>query len=466
MKKIILSWFLFFTITTVTFSQTLPKLHWVDLETFSNESFEKLAIDSLTLESFNVQHSRLNWQDLDGLPKNEILLAHCSLKSYREILKEPSARHMLQTLQLQPVNARLFTIPFYIVGSDQNLFERTAKSETLNIAFVTFGDSQIQEADLLTMLSEIFGKPKSAIKLNQERGPYPIAKKLYDGTYALAGIYEEEPSLLLDELQINLTEELKTSPAKPFPFPSKLLDEQLQVVSPDRMEYLFFVYQGTPFSELENFSSRTPIAAIALPGKQDVPVLLSNVQTRFSENYSLVSRALSNTYFLMLPSLSDSIDKETAEKIYLLNSYLNDSQNRYKSLGFLSSLLLSKEQKEGREKAELFQKKIELRELKAEEILKWLNIQTPQLQKRELFTSDVSSLYQSALSNIDEGLKLAGKKRLEKLEDARRELIAALLKGDQPQKIQGGRGMWSVRNYNPYYQLARVTFLLRMGERQ
>jgi hypothetical protein len=463
MKKIILSC-IFFLITTLTFGAVLPKLHWIDLETITDDSFEKLAIDSLMLEAFNVQHSRINWQDFDGIQGSELLLVHCSLKSYESMLKDPAARQMLKTLQLQPVNARLFSIPFYVVGSDQNLAERTAKAESLNIAFVTFGDSQIQEADLLTMLSEILGKPKSAIKLYEERGPYPIAKKLYDGTYELAGIYEEEPSLLLDELQINLTEELKTSAAKPYPFPMKWINEQLQVVSPDRMEYLFFNYQGAPFSESENFPAGTPIAAIALQGKDNFPVLLSNFQSQFPENSNLISRALSNAYFLVLPSLSDSIDKETAEKIYLLNSYLNDSQNRYKSLGFLSSLLLSKDQKGGKEKAELFQQKIALRELKAEEILKWLNLQTPQLQKRELFTSDVSSLYQSALSNIDEGLKLSGKKRLEKLEDARRELIAALLKGEEPRKIQGGRGMWSVRNYNPYYQLARVTFLLRMGE--
>src|SRR5262245_58279463 len=98
MKKIILSWIFLFTITALTFGETLPKLHWIDLETFSDEAFEQLAIDSLTLESFNIHHSKLNWQDLEGTPESEILLVHCSLKSYQEMLKEPSARQMLKNL--------------------------------------------------------------------------------------------------------------------------------------------------------------------------------------------------------------------------------------------------------------------------------------------------------------------------------------------------------------------------------
>lgn len=486
MKKIFHSQISFLLFTAIAFAETPHSLHWINVDRFSKdvtaETFENTAIDYLTLAPFTVRRSDLKLSELESQLKmaaqdpQTIMLIYCSLKEYEQILKEPSTRQLLRTMELQPVNARLFTIPFYIVGLAQDpadLPDRTAKTESLDVAFITLPVSdatQLQEADLLTMLSEILGKPKSAIKVYQERGPYTIAKKLYEGNYQLAGIYEDEPSLLLDEFEINLTEELKAPPPQLFPFPPKWLSTQLQIASPDRLEYLFFAYQGTPFAELDGLHSGSPIAAIALRSAHNFPVLLSNVQARFPESHAFVSRALSFAYFLLLPSLSGTADQETAEKMYLLNAYLNDPQNQYKSLGFLAYLLLSKERRSGSErelyagKAELLQKKMQLSQLKAEEILKWLNIPLPELHKRELFTSDVSRLYESAVSKIEEGRKQSGKKRVQILEDARRELIAALLKGEEPRRIQGGRGMWSVRNYNPYYQLARVTFILQMGE--
>lgn len=482
MNRTSLSLFLFLLFATLGSAQTRQNLHWINVQGSTQETtaetFENLAIDYLTLAPFTVQRSSLNLSELQNRLKADqdpktIVLIHCTLKEYEQMLKVPSIREALRNLEIQPVNARLFTIPFYIVGhiqDQQDFLDRTAKKESLNIAFITLplnDAAKPHEADLLTMLSEILGKPKSAIRVYPERGPYTIAKKLYDGSYELAGIYEDEPSLLLDEIDINLTQELKAPPPQLFPFPSKLLSTQLQTVSPNRLEYLFFSYQGTPFAELDTYKSNNPIAAIVLRTMHNFPVLLSNVQL-FPESNVLVSRALSSAYFLLLPSLSGVADQETAEKMYLLNAYLNDPENQYKSLGFLAYLLLSKDRTDGAEKelyvgkAELFQKKMQLSQLKAEEILRWLKIPLPKLEKRELFTSDVSRLYQSALSKIEEGRKQAGKKRVQILEDARRELIAALLKGEEPRTVQGGRGMWSVRNYNPYYQLARVNFILQM----
>ena len=79
-----------------------------------------------------------------------------------------------------------------------------------------------------------------------------------------------------------------------------------------------------------------------------------------------------------------------------------------------------------------------------------------------LFTSDVSRLYEEALEQIDSALGRSGQDRIRSLEKARAGLVAALLQGNRPRAVQGSRGLWSVSNYNPYYQLARVSLYLEL----
>ncbi|HSP06778.1 MAG TPA: hypothetical protein VLR94_06345, partial [Acidobacteriota bacterium] len=345
----------------------------------------------------------------------------------------------------------------------------------LDVAWITLpgsGIHELEDADLLTMLSEATGRPKSSLRIVRERGAYPAAKKLHEGEYGLIGIHEDEPSALLDEFRVNWEEELKAEPLEFYPYDPKRVTSQLIPVGPGRFSYTFFFYDGDPFAA--GISPSRPVLAITEEIDHPFPVLLSN--SRPAEQSSPLSAALSFAYFLMpsapaVHSVPDSL-RWRVEQMYLLNSYLEDPANRYKSLGLLGSLLMNREGAGAKtereiyaEKCDIFQRRLRLQETTADQILKWLGMESPGLGKRELFSSDVSKLYEDALKEVDQALQKSGAPRVQLLEKARAGLVAALLQGSRPKNVQGSRGLWSVADYNPYYQLARVALYLELERR-
>jgi hypothetical protein len=332
-----------------------------------------------------------------------------------------------------------------------------SKLSAMEIAFLTLPIQQIdpvQEADLLTMLSQILRKPKVAIKLYREREAYTAAKRLYEGNYDLVGIYEDEPATLLDEFQINLREELMTQQASLLIFDSP--PGHIQEASPHRLNYLFYGNSSV---------------AIVQQAWQKLPVVLSNVRQTRPQLWSSFSKALSNSCFLMIPRISekDPARKQALQGTFLWNAYIHDPENRWKALGFLGHLLLMKDLnwKERREKdvygqkCVLFQKELRVPRLSARSIFEWLGMQVPELEKRELFTDDVSGLYESALKKIDQGRGADKSRRIQLWEEAKGTLIAAMLQAEEPKNRKGTRGLWSIADYNPYYQLARVILYLQ-----
>src|SRR5262249_41645072 len=150
-----------------------------------------------------------------------------------------------------------------------------------------------------------------------------------------------------------------------------------------------------------------------------------------------------------------------------------DPSNKYKSLGFLGYLLLlkdrkwesSREKEAYEEKCELFQRNLSLDRTSAKSIFDWLNLKPPAIEKRELFTDDVSRLYQNALTKIEEGIRGGKDEKRKKLEEALRFLTAAMLQGEEPKNVKGSRGLWSVADYNPYYQLGRILLYMEQEKR-
>lgn len=425
-------------------------------------------------------HPSLKRQDIDADKLRETLLPfagmktapevviQCSLAEYLKLLKDPDTKALLTDLHLELLNARLFSYPFYLLRERDRGFQ--PENGSADIAWITLprdGIHPVEDADLLTMLSEALGRPKSSLKIVRERGAYPAARKLHEGEYRLIGIYEDEPSALLDEFRVNWEEELKADPVEFFPFDPKRVSGQLIPVVPGRFGYLFFSYSGSPFGN--DVPPSRPMLAIAQEMNHPFPVLLSNA--RVSESPQRLSEALSFAYFLM-PSAEavrsiPEAQRRAIVQMYLLNSYLEDPESRYKSLGLLGSLLMNREgagEKAQREiyaeKCDLFQHRLRLSETTADQILKWLGMEAPAVGKRELFSSDVSRLYEDALKQIDQGLRESGAARTLLLEKARAGLVAALMQGSRPKNVQGSRGLWSVADYNPYYQLARVALYL------
>lgn len=440
-----------------------------------SSTFENLVFRYLTIEksSFHAQQvdvadlrNRLQQIRAAGSPPEIVI--HCGMKEYLQILNDPEWKNLLKDLDLQFLNARLFSFPFYLLKGRNPAIQG---NQDVPIAWITVPDGlvhSVEDADVLTMLSQALGIPKSSLKIVRERGAYPAAKKMFEGDYRLIGIYEDDPSALLDEFRVNWQDELKAGMFEFYAYDPKRITAQLVPVVPERFGYTYFTYRDRPFEDA--VPEGNPVLAVTQQEEHPYPVLLSNAPTRPD---SSLSRALSFAYFQM-PSTAPiratpAPARRRIEQMYLLNSYLEDPGNRYKSLGLLGSLLLNQEVAVGKpqrelyeEKCDLFQRKLKLPETSASGILKWLGIKQPELGRRELFSSDVSRLYEEALKQIDIALSRTGPDRIRSLEKARAGLVAALLQGSRPRSVQGSRGLWSVSNYNPYYQLARVSLYLEL----
>ena len=459
-------------IAPAAFSQTAD---WFNLEgpnRFQSVLQQHLPANAAAITPANISIEELRERLLSisqGESKQPILI-QCNLRDYSKLLHDPQAKEALASLQIEFLNAHLVSLPLYLLGyadSGGSLQRKTAAADPLQIAFLTLPVTSIypiEDADLLNTISEILSRPKNSLKIYHEREAYTAAKQLFEGRYHLVGIYEDEPSTLLDELQINLSQELNARTAQILPTQDSASTNQLHEVSPNRLSYAFLMY-GT--------DSSVPIPAIVQETKYDFPILLSNIRTAYPAMWPAFSRALSDAYFLMVPEVlqlpfQNEQEKQNVVRAYLLNAYLNDPDDRYKSLGFLGYLLLMKDKKwdsdqdrDGYEqKCDLFIKKLKLNKITAQDLFQWLDLKVPKIDKRDLFTDDVSRLYENALKKIDDGLQNK-ENRTENFEQARKLLIAALLLGDRPKEVKGSRGLWSVPDYNPYYQLARVTLYLK-----
>lgn len=445
-------------------------LRWLNAGT-TNPEFETTLMRYLLSEkTFQIQNQAVQPGELRGelerinsTHKKELIAVESTLKTYETAVRDPEFKELVARMGLRVANPRLFSTPFYILTFPDS----PPGQEPLQVAYITLPLKQtpvIQDADMLNLLSEVLGRPRNAIKLYKERDAYTAAKNFYSGAYRLVGIYEDEPSTLLDEFNVNLTQELRAKP----PLLSMLAPQDnngYHEVAPDRLGYVYFNGKD-PLGSGKNLL----VLGITRQMTDEFPVILTNLP---GESSAPLELALSYAYFLCMPSVSNGKnenDRRELEQAYLYNSYVEDPDNRMKGLAFLSFLMLMKN-RSGVDAAEralfedrfrLFLKTLQLEKVSSKMILDWLGVEVPKLDKRLLFTDDVSRIYQDALSNIDRASKSAGPARVKFLEEARNDLIAAILQEDQPGDIKGSRGLWSVANYNPYYQLGRVTFYLKM----
>ena len=395
------------------------------------------------------------------------LLIRCNLQTYTRLLHDPDIKPLLKELNIEFLNPHLVSTPLYLFGYAQNpsiLAGRISKLDRVNIAFLTLPIPtiyQLEDADLINLLSQVLSRPKGSLKLYREREPYTAAKQLFGENYNLVGIYEDEPATLVDEFKINLEEELNAHALQSFPSKDVESVGQMHDVSP-RLNY--FVLQ------LQDQSAM--IGAIPTAQNSDMPVLLGNLNS--IGLWPAFSHALSDAYFLSVPEISkvrveDDLSRLNLLSTYLLNAYLLDDQDRYKGLGFLGALLLLKDRRWSdarekeiyEEKCALLQKQLKLPNISAKDILEWLGLPSSKIEKRNLFTDDVSRLYETALLKVQDASAGNRDMKKTKLEEARQLFIAALLLADTPKEVKGGRGLWSAPNYNPYYELGRVQLYLK-----
>jgi hypothetical protein len=410
--------------------------------------------------------------DLQSADKKLPVLIHCTLAEYRKMQNDPELDEILSDLHVELLNPRIISLPLYLIISSNDAL----RNNPAQIGFITLPSSDlyaIEEADLLTMLSQILSRPKASIKTYRERDAYTAAKRMFDGTYQMVGVYEDEPSMLLNEFFINLQQELKTAPPHFLSIDPEKVNGLINVVAPDRLSYVFFRYVGQPFTESQTLGKTAVLAVVQQP-HADFPLILTNLRTIAKDSVAPLLKALSHSYFLAVPAISSrqQQEKQIIERDYLLNAYLLDPEDRFKSLALLGHLLLmrssahsSAEREIYEEKCELLLRKTRIGKISAQRLFEWLGIALPKIDRRELFTDDVSKLYENALSDIGAASGRTMPERKKLLEDARTNLIAAMLKAEEPRNVTGARGLWSTTDYNPYYQLGRVTLLLQQGEK-
>ncbi len=475
--------FILLSLLTIQFAAAADNVAlWLNLTSSSSRhltQFRDLLLSRVEADNiFQIKSSDLSPETLTSRLQSlnrqqqskQLVFINCSMEDYAKLLKNPEARSLLSDLQIELMTGRLMGLPLHLYGyaeSKRSLQVKISGLSSVQIAFLTLPLEEIysvEEADLLTMFSEILAKPKNSIRIYREREAYTAARQLFEGHYNLVAIYEDDPSSLVNEFRINLVEELNAPDIQMLPLEASRVNYHLNEISPQRFKYVFFLNQDDPV---------TPIPAIVQKTGYNFPVLLSNIRSGFVDSQPGFAKALSDAYFLMVSETSrlrfeNESEKQSVQRMYALNACLNDPSNKYKSLAFLGYLLLMKDRKWNNaqakaiydQKCALFQKTLKLSRITAGSLFEWLDLQVPQIEKRELFTDDVSRLYQNALNKIDEGLRSDKEKKKAAFEAARRFLIAALLHGEEPKNVKGSRGLWSIKDYNPYYQLARVTLYL------
>lgn len=419
--------------------------------------FQKLLFGYLeSTQHLEVQNQTIKPEDLDTIlsttKPGAPVVVQLMLQDYERSIRNPDFRDLLSRWNLRLLNPRLFSTPLFILS----FTGQADKADPLQVSYITAPTYGLQEADLLNVLSEVLSRPKSSIHVYRERDAYTTAKNFYSGSYQVVGIYEDEPSTLLDELNVNLVQELKARQPK---LVSTKADEpgSLHDVAPERLAYVFIPEKDGTMTALVQ-EMNTPF-----------PVFLSNLPKSLEPGFSL---ALSYAYFLDLPYATRTVteaDRDRIERAYLYNAFVNDPDNRLKGIAFASHLMLMKDRagtdSRARElfddKLKLFLKSLNLQKANAKTVMDWLGIKIPELNKRQMFTSDVSQIYQDAISRIEKATGASGEPRTALLEQARQDLIAVILHDDQPKDIKGSRGLWSITNYNPYYQLGRVMFYLQ-----
>ena len=170
------------------------------------------------------------------------------MNEYLQILNDPEWKEILREMNLSFMNA-VSSYPFYLL-KDRNA--PVSGNHVLPIAWITVPDSfvhPVEDADVLTMLSEALGVPKSSLKIVRERGAYPAAKKMFEGEYRLIGIYEDDPSALLDEFRVNWQRQLRQVASSFFLMMKNESRRSCAPLCPEDFGYAFFTYRDRPFED-------------------------------------------------------------------------------------------------------------------------------------------------------------------------------------------------------------------------
>ncbi|MCA1652281.1 MAG: hypothetical protein LC753_19145 [Acidobacteria bacterium] len=400
----------------------------------------------------------------------------------------------LSALGLEVLNPRVASVPFHIIVRADTVAELAAtRSEAVRLGYASVAHD-LQETDVQDLLRPLLGAPKmDAVKINS---PALLARRLLaddSSRIHFAGVYDEEPSLFLDrflaaynrERPKGQTEKAKLARLLVFPTgQSGFEPNQLRTVGGGALDYIILRHEDYKFYDYGEFEAPTDsgMITVARPASAagsapEVPVLLTNVaRTRGRDAAARLLRGLSDVYLATLfenQSYANRCSGRPApmHKTYLLNAHLTDRTDPFKGLGLWGHLLLMRTvEKDGARYGEqarlvedIFERQLMIPASNPERLLAWLAQAVRPRNVRESFSGDISNLYHRAVGEIRLALPASAQQRREHLEEARALLVAAMREGVLPKCAQGGRGLWSANDYDPYFHLALVESYLRIS---
>ncbi len=200
------------------------------------------------------------------------------------------------------------------------------------------------------------------------------------------------------------------------------------------------------------------------------PLLLTNIRTALAPPCAdRFPGIFSDAFLAVLPLVEQSVRAAAAAspatrtsleahyRSFLASAYLLDPGNLLRGLVLYGHLSAGGQQR----RAETLLEAVGLeRSLTPEELIARLRF-TADRDLRRMFSRSSAHPYDSALKEICRAIARTGERR-EALQRARAYLLACLFIDREPKRVVAGTGLWSIPQYDPYWQLTRLDLLERL----
>lgn len=433
---------------------------------------------------------------------------------YAELTREPSNRDLLSKLSLEVANARLVTLPLHVFVPDPRVRRMPTAGRPLRLLYFTAYN--VPGAALIASIERMLPQG-TKIKTDD---PWPnaetLAQQLWesgDDRYDLVAILDEEPStnvarFLKEYRRLETCDRLKRQqargdvssscaqlmqracrgdalrdadrdqvrqcegsdgPSGPLLLPidlggsTSVPPNQLPAPASHLMTVLID-YEGQEFYDFRTQPARPGAIAVvrdalqgASPTSDAYPLLMTNLRARRGACCAQeLRRVLGDVYIAMMPLVAgnrDAHDVQASSPVgsYLLNAVLLGRDDALRSLVLYGRL---REQGDEEKAAVLLQSRnLDLR-ASPDQFLKRLGVKRDDNVRRQ-FSGDPVTSYENALQEICRA-NSGGTSRDKALERARKLLYACIESNRVPKSMQSGRGLWSITQYDPYWQLTRI----------
>lgn len=462
------------------------------------ETIDAMALNYLRARGRSVTTSQgaptAVYQELRRRQAGDTIIISTDFDSFDRMAALDRESGRFRAMGLEAINPRLASVPFYIVAQGDTV-GALASLRSARIGYVAQAHD-LAPTDVQDILRPLLALPSiEAVRIDS---PALMATRLLAEDASrihFAGIYDEEPSVFLHRFVAAYNAQkpkgeagrLKSARLVLLPTAQAGLEPNvLRASAGGALDYVIVRYDEAKFYDYEDLAAPQASGGMITlarrdqpaAGRGDFPVFVTNLRRTGGEaGVAALVRALGDIYLAALfenQAYGNRCGGRSAPiyKTYLLNAHLSDRTDSLKGLGLWGHLLLmrtvaesqkSRYEAEARILEDLLERQMNVPAADPDRLLAWLARSAPRLDVREQFSSDASSLYRHAVVEIRQALEGPPADRKARLDRARGLLLTALRGGAQPKCAQGGRGLWSANDYDPYFHLALIESYLRLS---